>query len=508
MLFEVLEYESTKVSLLGTDTTNVIMTAHGLSVGDFIVNTTVRATLQSEVERGSRRVLEVINANEFRVAAISAQNRGDSYRIYKFVNRTEHIKTGTFRLNLKLAGESQSNFTVLSNYTTSLDYYPLEGQLVRYSFDGTKVALNVIDTVSRKLQTEKGNILINRITTRDLKAILSRRNIRINYDEGDSTSDIVEDLIDNFGVSEGIEKGTISPGLILYKEWKNGCINIRQVIDSCAEKNGFQWWIDEDFKLHFLDEEATIPTAPYKISDAINESFKDYRNVETIGDLNGYINKVFVVGNDDGYGNQIFNSKSNLYDQNYMQNLVCGSGVYGAIMQDSNNNEVWVKNSLASTTTTNLNISSHDLRVDDYIYNLSVKTGSYVTAVVDVNNVTVESITGQAPNQTILIFVSSLLRSDEIIKKNKSTNFSPTAVPRILKFDTNNIEFRPGTKLEVSLDKFEIGFTTYFAIESVFISDFNEAGEFVSNVVAIQRNDTYFSTHRKYNGYDFFAKNY
>jgi hypothetical protein len=507
LLFEVLEYIETKTSELGTTETNVFMTNHGLNTDDFIVNTTRRATLQSQGERGSRRVLEVISVNEFRIASIPNQNRNDSFRIYKFNDRTSAIKAQTLKLDLKLSGESQSSFTCLSNNTITA-YYPLEGQMVRYSFNGVVLAVNIIDSVTRTLLNETSDIVVSNISTRDLKSILSRRNIRINYNVNDLTSDIIKAIVDNVLVNEGIERGKIDTGISLNQEWKNGCINLRQVVDSLAEKNGFQWWVSSTFKLNFLDEESIIPDAPFIISDAPGESFKDFKNVSTSGYLSGYTNKVFTVGNDDGYGNQIFTAKSDITSQNYMQNLVCGSGVYGTIIQDENNSEVLEKNTLSGTTETNLNVSYHTLKVGDYVFNLTLQTGTYVTEVINTGNVEVEQLVGQLPGQKVLIFISSLNRTNELLNKNKRTPFSKTAVPRVLTFDTGNTTFRPGTKLEATLQKFGIGVPTYFAIESVTINDLNGCGDYLCNVVAIQRDTETFSTHKRYNGFDYFAKNY
>lgn len=56
-----------------------------------------------------------------------------------------------------------------------------------------------------------------------------------------------------------------------------------------------------------------------------------------------------------------------------------------------------------TTTTTNLNLTAHGLIVGDIIYNVTRAATRRVIAVVDANNVTVESVTSQAAGDTIQI---------------------------------------------------------------------------------------------------------
>lgn len=68
----VYEFASTEIAEVGTNTTTIIITGHGLATGDLIVNTT----------RSAVRVVTVVNPNELTVAAVASQTDGDSIDLY------------------------------------------------------------------------------------------------------------------------------------------------------------------------------------------------------------------------------------------------------------------------------------------------------------------------------------------------------------------------------------------------------------------------------------------
>ena len=116
LVIKILEYQESKAAEAGTTTTNITITAHGLETGDFIVNETRRATTQNSAERGSRKITYVDDNNFTIDTAIASQASGDTIRIYKWVDRTEHLKSKSFSLTKKAQGESYSNFAFMVNY--------------------------------------------------------------------------------------------------------------------------------------------------------------------------------------------------------------------------------------------------------------------------------------------------------------------------------------------------------------------------------------------------------
>lgn len=295
---------------------------------------------------------------------------------------------------------------------------------------------------------------------------------------------------------EGLVSGTISTGIDIESDWKNDCISIWNVIEICCNKNGFQFIINHDFTCDFVENPSSIVDSPYVIEDG--GIFKDFNNF-SISDKNTYFNKIFTVGSMDNNGNQVFTINGSLTEQNSRQNLVFGTGVSGKINRDITNTEFTEYTAETTTSSTNLKITGHPFSIGDYIYNWDREQGTFVTAIVDVNNVTVESVSGQVIDDLIIYYTSSQLMSNNELKKCLYSN-------KIIKFSTNTLGFEVRQKLKIQLSKFNIDSYEYYNIENVDVIS-NESGLYKIDVIASLRNNSDFSTQGTINiGKGFFEK--
>lgn len=114
----ILEYQSDKTAEAGTDTNTIKITGHGLSDGDFIVNTTRRATTQLSAERGSRKITRT-DANTLEVvgAVITGMTNGDTIKLFKFTDRTDYLKSNSLKIKKRAGGMNEASFVLQETYT-------------------------------------------------------------------------------------------------------------------------------------------------------------------------------------------------------------------------------------------------------------------------------------------------------------------------------------------------------------------------------------------------------
>lgn len=119
-ILQILEYQGEATAEAGTDGNTIIITGHGLGGGDFIVNTTRRATSQSSAERGSRKVTFTdVNTLEVVGADITGMTEGDTIRLYSFIDRTEYLRAGSLSITKRAGGENEASFQIKSAYSSA-----------------------------------------------------------------------------------------------------------------------------------------------------------------------------------------------------------------------------------------------------------------------------------------------------------------------------------------------------------------------------------------------------
>jgi hypothetical protein len=552
---EILEYQSTETAEADTSTSVVKITDHGLVALDMVVNTTCRTRLS---ERGARLVHDTGLDDDTIPYATNMTNQaeGDSIRLYKYVDRTSLVKPATFRLVRKGGGQSTLVFEII---TTSA-YLIQSGQYVRVRATQNGVSsfvfYGVVSSHSEELLGAAQVKIKQSIECVGLNSVAARRSIVISETEGATYGSIVEKMVDDYLFQEGIRKGTIDTGKSLTDDWENDVISIKDVLDECATKSGYQWFIDDSANLQFYDEHADIPGATHRL----NSSWSNYWNLKFFTDSTNYYNKIIISGNDDDKGNTVLVSYEDYTQSTAKQEITAGTGVFGVINHDANQDESdyrivesssttdgvttititghgqavgdvivnytrgeqrqilsitsdtfdvdafsgiagWSEYTAeAGTTTTNIKITGHGLVVGQMIYNEDRDAYRFILAK-DNDNITVEAVSGQTTGDKIKKGGDLIAFYDQANDQLQSLYKKQSVEPTTLSFITPEY-FVPITKMEVNLPA--IGQSTaYYLIEDVEIYDTGRGlSECWYKVTASKRNSE-LTTQRKINYTDF-----
>ena len=489
---------------VGTDTDDIVIIGHGLEVSDMMLNINrqgydtgggVYVNGYGATEPGCRRIKTVTNVDSCVIEPVLVgQAAGDSVYLYKWIDRTNYVKEGTLRINLKAGGQSDASFDIIcaKPFLTDLDYKIIPGSLVRISIDDTVRVMGVA-MQSRFTSDILVNAVFQSIQLAPMISIAARRTVNINAVAGDTYGDIVQDMVDQYLIYEGITAGTIDTGATLVEDWVADKVNIATVLDECAKKSGYQAFIDENKCLHFYQDPASITAAPHDIDDSAANTF-DINNISADVSMDNYCNKIFVVGGNDGYGNQIYTVETHLTETGRMKTYTGGTGTWGSVHNDSALVSYDYKTAEAGTDTDTLMITGHGLAVGDIIYNVTQDKYGYVWAVNSVNEVGIEPpITGQTTGDIIEIYPANYLVSHNILKMQ-------CIEPCVVEFDTHQISFNPMQKMGIKLTRFDMDTEGFFNIEGVTIQEvsrFDATGWLLrSHVTAVKRTETNFSTQK------------
>lgn len=386
----------------------------------------------------------------------------------------------------------------------AIDFDVYAGQYVKIFINYELYFGGLIANITRSLNDESGGNIQTEVSCTGYNGIPARRTVMIDYAAADEYgTDVVTDMVDSYLYQEGIEQGTIDAGSLIENGWETRAINIADVLDTSAERSGYQWFIDKDMQLQFYQDPAVITDADNDI-DSSSEDFTDYRNVVVSDDIENYANKSFVLGGDDAYGTPVFVQQGDLAEQNAMQELCAGSGVYGKLTYDSGIDEFTLYEAEASTDTTNIYLEDHPFVTGDYFWNKTRDIYSYITDGESDPDVAVcETVTGQTSGDEIIF-----TRQANDIAANELKK-SPY-VPKTIEFDTFDITFEPQTKLYVNLPELGV-LASYFNLTEVNMrhvsnSQTEDEGYFMTRVKGVLRKDSNFSTQKNNNFINYFRK--
>jgi len=483
------DYLSTETAEATTDTGNIKITGHGLAVDDFIVNETRRGV---DAERGSRLVFDTgYTANNIPIyTAIAGQTAGDSILLFKFTDHTSITKAKTLKISRVAGGGNSASFQLISDTT----YIPRAGQFVRIKNGSTIVFGGVIQSVDRERLDENTTKILYSVSCSGFNQIPSRRTIRTNYSSGTVVGTIVTSMVEDYLFQDGIGIGTIDDGTTLTDDWVDDAISISEILDQCASKSGYQWFINQAGLLYFYQDPGSITNAAHNLIDG--NGFTSYRKVRYQESLSTYQNKLFISGGSDDSGNPVLISSEDFDETTAMQEICAGTGVYGNVNRDGSLTEATYETAEAGTTTTNVKITGHKQIVGNMIWN--VTTGDYrlVTAYVDVDNFTVTAVTGQTTGDTIVLYNEANNIIQNVFKKQGK-------LPATIEFETEEVDFIPATKLRVELSALGIA-DSYYNIEQVDLYD-ADGINMRSSVKAVKRNNSNFSTQRMPNYVDYWG---
>lgn len=479
-----------------TSTTAIKMTAHGLETGDFIVNTSRRSAYgdpcSRKVTKTSADVVTVIGS------AITGQTSGDDIKKFKFTDHTSILRANSLNITKSADHRDSAEFVIL----TDSNYIPQEGQYVKIT-NTTTVFGGYIKEI-RINAAQPGTSSTTKIEVRCMCSgysdIPSRRTISI--DTSGTSEEIVKAMVDDYLYQEGIEydDADIYPGYTWDEyplEGRNTCISIIDVINDMANASGYQWWIDDNMHLHFIQETATDDAAGDLVDGG---AFTDYSNLTLESSIMDYINKAFVKGGADEISGDTVVVYAQYYSGIQDRQDICGnSGVFGGIVEDSNITTADSYTAESGTNTTNITITGHPFSVNDVLYNATRNARIIVTADVNADNITVSpAVTGQTTGDEIRYYTDALVVANNTLKKQGR------ALPKTIEFETSTLTFATGTKMNVNLDIFgAFSSNSYWLIEEVSIFDV-DGKNLRSRVKATLRDNTSFSTQASPNARDYF----
>jgi hypothetical protein len=211
--------------------------------------------------------------------------------------------------------------------------------------------------------------------------------------------------------------------------------------------------------------------------------------------IDGYVNRNFVVGGYDMDGNQIrtvnlkLRSDTYLTEQNYIQEITAGTGVWGNVIRDSGLSRVLYRAAENGTGLLNIEITAHGMAVGDYVYNETLDETTFVDTISDENNFLVDSsASAQTEGDVIVTYPSADDASQNILKRQGYT-------PKIVEYTIDHIFLEPQMKQIIDLPRSGIVEGSY-SIDSVVIRSMG-AGLFESDIVAVLRDADDFSTQSK-----------
>lgn len=529
---QVLEYQSSEAAEAGTSASQIIITNHGLGALDFIVNETRRG---SDVARGARLVYDVgLDANTIPIATnIVGQVVTDTIRLYKYIDRSGLLRPGTFRLIRKSGGLSELSFEIV----TTAAYLIKPGQYIRINFvtggSGTYRFYGFVSTTQEKSAFDGSSTLYQTINCVSSRGIALRRNVTLDEAVGTTMGTIVSSMVTDYLFQEGIRESTVNAGTTLVETWQDDVLSISEVLDQCASKSGYQWFIDDEGLMNFYQDDGAIDDAAHDLDST--DAWKNYSNIVVENSIENYINKVFVAGGNDEMLNPIIFGSENIVNSVAMQDLFAGTGVYGAVFRDTSITESDYRTVAAGSNTTTINMTAHGQNVGDVVWNytrneyrqvltkpsanqftvaafssLAARTSDTAEAgtttkiikltghgftqnqvdttpkpmiynstrdayrmivkVIDADNFTVEAVTAQTTGDTIY------LSGDVIAFFNEANTIIKNAIkkqgtyPQSVSFETNEDDFEPNTKLYVNLPYLGIN-DEYFYIEDINVYD-------------------------------------
>jgi len=492
---EICSYDSTVTAGAGTDETSIEITAHTMDAGDFIVNETRRTI---DAERGSRVVYDAVTGGPNFILlnpdqGIVGQTSGDSIRLYKFEDKTSIVRPKTLRLDLGTQGFSSLSFDII----TDKDYIPKCGQYIKFGIttDSTykRYFYGIIQDTTRRLMAENTDEIIMNIRATSLNTVPNRRTIEVAFDAGTTFQEIVETMVDEYLVGDGISQGTIDEGETLDNDWYDDIISISDVLDRCARESGYQWFIDEEGDLNFYQDPSTIPTNSIVIDEGDLGTFGDIRQIRVNENIDQYLNKYFISGGYDERGNPILLGSEDFDESTAQQDITAGTGVYGEILRDSGIIGSDYVTAESGTTTTNITYTAHGQSVGDIVWNLTQNIYRAVATVVDADNFTVSAITGQSDGDIIVFFDKANIIFENIFK-------SQGRIPLKVDFASDTLSFNAGEKIRIKLPS--LGITDdYFLIQKVSLFDYvglnaTTTQGFRMNVSCVVRDNSNFSTQR------------
>lgn len=249
-------------------------------------------------------------------------------------DRTALLRAGSLRCTFRSNYDNSCTFAL---DTTAAGYLPDVGQDVVVKNGSTTIWGGVIKTLTLdKLEpgTGTGKRVEVTVSSDGYRSIPSRRTVNYTYDQ--KSAGYIVGQIATVLSGEGVAAGTINAGADPVGEggeYDAICKSCAEILDDIASASGYMWYIDEDKHLHFFDNNIVLTAAHHLVEGA---AFVDFDIEEYEIGLDPYANKVFVRGGigDDGLVVQAVVEDTT--EQTARAASEGGTGVYGAVINDTN----------------------------------------------------------------------------------------------------------------------------------------------------------------------------
>jgi len=197
------------------------------------------------------------------------------------VLRTEYILLHSTEIEMELHTRSTAQFTVVSESPTYDFYRPLIGESVKIEYLRTVIFAGPIERISEKKEMHLETVLFQEIEAVGWEQILDRHLVARSF-ENSTIGDIVDTLLADELLGEGftVAQLPVSPNLEI------GVFNYQSVFEVFGEISeifGWDWWIDVDKGIHFV--ESGTNAAPMDIDNStqyeslsVDLEIGDYRN--------------------------------------------------------------------------------------------------------------------------------------------------------------------------------------------------------------------------------------
>ena len=198
-----------------------------------------------------REVKTVVDSDNFVVDEVDGQTTNDYIHLFRWIDRTPFLRDKTFNLKRVIGGRSELSLTFNIPVQNPVnDYLPLwvpkDGQFIKVYYNDAILFYGTITKINKKLTSDayQKAYLICNASCNGLNILANRRHIKVKYKDGVNVSTIVS-YIASILTSDGIKPGIINNGINLADDWVDQCSSAYELLDACAEKSGFQWFIDD-----------------------------------------------------------------------------------------------------------------------------------------------------------------------------------------------------------------------------------------------------------------------
>ena len=237
----------------------------------------------------------------------------------------KNVLQGTISISRKTNGERSCSFSFFDVLPTVKD-----GDEIEVFEEDNKLFGGIIKSFSSRMMeplTAEFPLIQVDVSSDGYDYIATRRVVSVSF-TNTNVKAIVESMLsaNNLG-SDGVQVGTIESGPSI--NYTANFKTIKDVLDDMANASGYSWYIDDARQLQF----GQMTFAPDSVFNLIEGgTFTDFSDLSWSGTMDGYANKVIVVGTNVAGNKQIDSEIAERQAEADGQS----SGVYGYVIEDSN----------------------------------------------------------------------------------------------------------------------------------------------------------------------------